>query len=94
MDLSIWVKWGIFSKYGGMVLSEYIIFGENNYKWDNDGFFFLYVKLVYVYLIKYFLKVVFILFFKWKDVVYLWIYMRYFVKKVIIILGCYCVVCS
>lgn len=25
---------------GGVILSEYIIFGENNYKWDNDGFFF------------------------------------------------------
>lgn len=24
---------------GGVILSEYIIFGENNHKWDNDGFF-------------------------------------------------------
>lgn len=39
-DLSTWVKLGISSKHGGMVLSEYIIFGENNHKWDNDGFFF------------------------------------------------------
>lgn len=38
-DLSTWVKRGISSKHGGMVLSEYIIFGENNHKWDNDGFF-------------------------------------------------------
>lgn len=94
-DLSTWVKWGI-SKHGGgggVILSEYIIFGENNHKWDNGGFF-LYVKSVRVHPIKYFLKVALTLLSKWKDAAHLWIYTRHSVKKVIIMLGHYCAVCS